>query len=203
MILVAAPYRSLRTHRPGLDLLQAPPHVLEDIDVLRDNHARGVTAYLVEAANSNVYRTLLELENNGQEFADLPELSKQKISNVKALVNKAKTAFSTNKIFGDNGAYKLALDAAIESSKFATTSGIVYEVESKVKISLPDWIKNTITWWSEGSISEQEFVGALQYLIKEKIMILPNIPESNQMPTGRAVPDCPSRCARSHVDGSD
>lgn len=155
----------------------------------RDNHARGVTAYLVEAANSNVYRTLLELENNGQEFEDLPELSKQRISNVKASVNKAKTAFSTNKIFGDNGAYKLALDAAIESSKFATSSGIVYEVEPKVKISLPDWIKNTITWWSEGSISEQEFVGALQYLIKEKIMILPDIPESNQMTTSRAVPD--------------
>ena len=38
---------------------------------------------------------------------------------------------------------------------------------------IPDWVKNTVNWWSLGEISDRELVGALQYLIKEGIIVIP------------------------------
>src|SRR3989344_2122565 len=155
----------------------------------KENHARGVTTYLIEAAESNIYRSMLELENNGQDLNKLPESTKKIIDDVESKLNKAKSAFSSNQIFSENGAYKLALDAAIESTKLAKEAGAAYETQIEpVKISIPKWIKDNIEWWSTGAISEKEFVGALQFLIKEKIIVLPEIPESKSMGE-KAVPE--------------
>ena len=35
---------------------------------------------------------------------------------------------------------------------------------------VPDWVKNTAGWWATDSISETEFIGAIEFLIKEEIM---------------------------------
>jgi len=35
---------------------------------------------------------------------------------------------------------------------------------------IPTWIKDTVNWWSLGKISDQEFVGALQFLVREGII---------------------------------
>ncbi|MEX0862182.1 hypothetical protein [Nitrosopumilus sp.] len=35
---------------------------------------------------------------------------------------------------------------------------------------VPEWIKNNAKWWTEGKISEDEFVKGLEYLVKEKIV---------------------------------
>jgi len=156
----------------------------------KENHARGVTAYLIEAAESNIYRSMLEFENNGQDLNKLPESTKKIIDNVEAKLNKAKSAFSSNQLFSENGAYKLALDAAIESTKLAKEAAVAYETQIEpVKISIPKWIKDNIEWWSTGAISEKEFVGALQFLIKEKIIVLPEIPESKSTISEKAVPE--------------
>ncbi len=40
----------------------------------------------------------------------------------------------------------------------------------KERAAVPDWVKNTATWWSEGAISEGEFVTSLEYLINQKII---------------------------------
>jgi len=40
------------------------------------------------------------------------------------------------------------------------------------KINLPKWIKTNAKWWAEGLISDSDFVPALQYLIKERIIII-------------------------------
>ncbi|MGI0076283.1 MAG: hypothetical protein ACREAU_02605 [Nitrosopumilaceae archaeon] len=40
--------------------------------------------------------------------------------------------------------------------------------------SIPEWIKNNAKWWSEGSISEGEYLKSLEYLITKGII---NIPE--------------------------
>jgi len=39
--------------------------------------------------------------------------------------------------------------------------------------SLPDWIKNTAYWWSQGSISEAEYITSLEYLIINGIIQIP------------------------------
>ena len=37
---------------------------------------------------------------------------------------------------------------------------------------IPDWIKDNARWWSEGLISDDEYVSAIQYMIKNKIIVI-------------------------------
>ncbi len=38
------------------------------------------------------------------------------------------------------------------------------------EMNVPDWIKNNAGWWAEGTITENEFINAIQYLIKVGII---------------------------------
>ncbi len=40
--------------------------------------------------------------------------------------------------------------------------------------SIPKWIKNNAGWWAEDSISDDEFINNIQYLIKTNIIKLNN-----------------------------
>ncbi len=44
---------------------------------------------------------------------------------------------------------------------------------SAIDSSVPEWIKNNAKWWSEGSISESEYVTSLEFLITEGIIQIP------------------------------
>jgi len=39
--------------------------------------------------------------------------------------------------------------------------------------SVPDWVKNNAKWWSEGSITETDYVKSLEYLITQGIIQIP------------------------------
>jgi len=39
--------------------------------------------------------------------------------------------------------------------------------------SIPEWVKNNAKWWSEGSISEGEYLKSLEYLITKGIINIP------------------------------
>ena len=36
--------------------------------------------------------------------------------------------------------------------------------------NIPPWIKNTAGWWAEGSVDDESFVQAIQFLIKAGII---------------------------------
>ena len=38
--------------------------------------------------------------------------------------------------------------------------------------SVPDWVKNNAGWWATDAISEKEFVNAIEFLIKDGIIIV-------------------------------
>ena len=38
---------------------------------------------------------------------------------------------------------------------------------------IPEWIKNNTAWWADGQIDDDSFVTGIQYLINQKIMIIP------------------------------
>ncbi|MBI3841878.1 MAG: hypothetical protein HY295_01830 [Thaumarchaeota archaeon] len=42
----------------------------------------------------------------------------------------------------------------------------VFAEDSKI----PDWVRNISKWWSEGKVSDQEFINAIKYLVEKKIM---------------------------------
>jgi len=45
------------------------------------------------------------------------------------------------------------------------------------KEKVPTWIKNNAKWWSNGEIEDDTFVSGIQYLMKEKIVDIPDLPE--------------------------
>ena len=41
------------------------------------------------------------------------------------------------------------------------------------KIVIPSWIKNLGKWWFEGLVTDSDFARGIEYLIQEKIIIIP------------------------------
>ena len=39
--------------------------------------------------------------------------------------------------------------------------------------TIPEWVKNTAGWWSEGQIGESDYISSLQYLINQGIIEIP------------------------------
>lgn len=52
-----------------------------------------------------------------------------------------------------------------------------------VKTKIPDWIRNNAGWWAGGAIGDKDFVSGIQYLIKEKIMQIPDTVVSDSTET--------------------
>lgn len=46
-------------------------------------------------------------------------------------------------------------------------------VAAQESYSIPSWVKNTAKWWGEGQITDGDFIKALQYLIENKILVVP------------------------------
>ena len=42
-------------------------------------------------------------------------------------------------------------------------------------VSIPSWIQNVAGFWSNGEVSDDEFVNAMKFLVEEGIMDLPNV----------------------------
>ena len=69
----------------------------------------------------------------------------------------------------------------------------VYAVDS----SIPSWIKTIAGFWANDQISDEEFVGALQYLVKEGVLVIPSEtpqidPPSLELDTGPSDTTIPS-----------
>ncbi len=54
---------------------------------------------------------------------------------------------------------------------------------------VPDWIKNNAKWWSAGQIGDSDFVSGIQFMIKEKIINIPDLPEQASETAEEKVPD--------------
>lgn len=49
-----------------------------------------------------------------------------------------------------------------------------------VKHVVPEWIKNNAGWWSSDAISDDEFIGGIEHLIKEEIILIPESQSSTK-----------------------
>lgn len=51
------------------------------------------------------------------------------------------------------------------------------------QIQIPLWIKNNANWWSAGQISDSDFIKGIQYLIDQKIILIPQTSTSSDTQT--------------------
>lgn len=49
--------------------------------------------------------------------------------------------------------------------------------------TIPNWVKNTALWWGQGQINDADFIKALQYLIDNGILSVPQSEKTTQSPT--------------------
>jgi len=67
------------------------------------------------------------------------------------------------------------------------------------KAQIPLWIKNNAKWWSEGLISDSDFLGGIEYMIREKIMVISDLPKAAST-SGSSVPQWIKNNARWWTD---
>ena len=58
------------------------------------------------------------------------------------------------------------------------TSGIISQVNAE-QYQIPNWIRNNANWWYQGHIQDSEFVKVIQYLIENKIVVIPSTSENS------------------------
>jgi len=76
-----------------------------------------------------------------------------------------------------------------------------YTIKEAVGIpeSIPEWVKDNALGWAEGQIGESDFVSGIEYMLNEKIIYVPDLPE--QASTAKeAVPNWIKNNAKWWVD---
>lgn len=61
-------------------------------------------------------------------------------------------------------------------------------ITKEMNSNVPDWVKNNARWWIEGKIPDNEFNSAIGYLIKEKVIDIPDLSSKNQENIKTGVP---------------
>ena len=56
------------------------------------------------------------------------------------------------------------------------------------EITIPDWVRNNAAWWAEGQINDSDFASGIEYMIKQKIIVVPISNQSSET-NDIAIPD--------------
>jgi len=109
-------------------------------------------------------------------------------------------------VASNNGEYNLqyALNHEMDEGNYEIT--VKYDGKQVESFSIallsekvPYWVKNSAKWWSEGKVDDSSFVLGIQYLIKERILIITGQPTSSG--TSETIPDWVKNTAGWWADG--
>ncbi|MGH7750151.1 MAG: peptidase, partial [Candidatus Dormibacteria bacterium] len=57
-----------------------------------------------------------------------------------------------------------------------------------MNLQIPVWIHNDAKWWSEGVISDTTFAQGIEYLVQEKVIVLPQNTSDSSGTEGQGIP---------------
>lgn len=60
----------------------------------------------------------------------------------------------------------------------AIVSVSITSISAQSPSEIPSWVKMTALWWGQDQISDADFLAAMQFLIKEGILVIPEEPQS-------------------------
>ena len=114
----------------------------------------------LESMNTKLQNTIDELQNKLTQSGDsAPKIKKE----VASFVDDSKDPQSYVDRYNNEASYKEWFDDNYPEYES------IHEAVGK-RSPVPDWIKNNAIWWSEGKLSEDEFVGGIEYLVKQRII---------------------------------
>ncbi|MBT8172830.1 MAG: peptidase, partial [Nitrosopumilus sp.] len=73
---------------------------------------------------------------------------------------------------------KIAITAIVAILLVASTASLAYAE------GVPAWVKNNAGWWADGTIAESEFISAIEFLIKDGIIVVPPTTVSSESSEG-------------------
>ena len=98
----------------------------------------------------------------------------------------------------DNVVSTFELNSTANSgTNYSLQQGSLAQVPS---YNIPSWIKNTAKWWAEGSVTDDDFIKGVQYLIQQGIIQVPPTPVSSQQSHG--IPSWVKNTAKWWAEGS-
>ncbi|MBI1828057.1 MAG: S8/S53 family peptidase [Thaumarchaeota archaeon] len=65
--------------------------------------------------------------------------------------------------------------------------------------NIPSWIKNTAKWWSQGAVTDDDFVKGIQYLVQQGVIAVPTTQVSSQ--SSHAIPSWVKNSAKWWSEG--
>ena len=71
----------------------------------------------------------------------------------------------------------ILIDINFEQGDMVTNTNIDNKTPTDhnvVNTKIPDWIRNNAGWWADGKIQDQDFISGIEYLIKHKLISIPN-----------------------------
>ncbi len=86
--------------------------------------------------------------------------------------------------------FNLILGKIKENNIEIVTMDSIPQILCERSLDIPEWIKNNADWWSNNQISDSDFVLGIQYMIKEEIIKISQLPESeSESEVDRKIPD--------------
>ena len=137
---------------------------------------KAVVSSLSEHPNlikKDILKTLIKFEDN--EYAKVFDreyfyFNKQAI----ILTNIDSEGRSFEKYLNGKKSLKLDVDKVIQKYPYTPTEKPIPVIIKPAVI--PDWVKNNAKWWSEGKISEKEYLDAIKFLIDSQIIKVKTVP---------------------------
>jgi len=70
---------------------------------------------------------------------------------------------------------------AISCTVVGIIVGLSFNAYAQESSSIPSWIKSTAKFWVNGDVSDSDFIKALQWLINQKILVVPQSVSQNNV----------------------
>src|SRR6476660_52596 len=67
----------------------------------------------------------------------------------------------------------LSLDLNFPTKYDLINTNMFTNSATQADLQIPSWVKNNAKWWAQGSLTDEDFTKGIQYMIKNKIMKIP------------------------------
>ena len=95
----------------------------------------------------------------------------------------SKAAYRGGDVYSPRGALALAKEA-VRPGGHAGAEPAAQAPET----AIPPWVRTSAGWWAEGAVDDDSFMRAIQYMIREGIIVIRDLPEGSGPPPERQIP---------------
>jgi tetratricopeptide (TPR) repeat protein len=162
--------------------------IFDEVLKINPNHLFGLNNKGIILLDRGDHAQALDYFDKGLEIdPDNPLLLRNKIATLSNLGIMDIAEITYNKLLQKNPEFDESLEEITTGvTSFENGPETTEEIETKTQI--PDWIRSNASWWVEGSIDDDAFVGGIQFLIKEGLIQIPETAQTTASDGSQEIP---------------